>query len=325
MSKTPKALFSALLRAQGKMGGLVPDSTNPHLKNKYASLAAVLDVVQGPLREAGIVLYQSATLADNAVVVMSALIHPESGEQIQEQLPIPVANLTAQAIGGAITYGRRYLAMAMCGLAPDDDDDGNAVSQGQAAQRKPQSQRPQAPAPTHRNQPQTTPEPPPNDLPTSLDDLPELAPAQAAEENPFHGDAPPAKVGQLTEAQRNTIHALGMALYGNKATWDAKRPGIVRVMSGKRTESSKELWQAEATQLIAELEKRVIAEAKRIAKPLVDSGQIATVDEIDQSYGVELAQSAMSLRKVIEQVADPNRPDIRKLEAAQVTGWGDLV
>jgi hypothetical protein len=142
MTDTPKALFGALLKAQAQMGGLVPDSTNPHLKNKYASLAAVLDVVQEPLRNAGLVLYQSATYADGAVMVMSSLVHPESGEIVQEQLPIPLAQQTAQAIGGAITYGRRYLAMAMCGLAPDDDDDGNTASQQrqQPAQQKPQAQ-----------------------------------------------------------------------------------------------------------------------------------------------------------------------------------------
>jgi len=124
-----------------------------------------------------------------------------------------------------------------------------------------------------------------------------------ADGQPPAEDEQPAETrpGQITEAQLNTIHALGVALYGSSATWDAKRPGIVDATSSHRTKSSKELWQAEATSLITVLEKRVVAEAKRLAKPLVGSGQIATVDEIDQSYGVELAQSLTNLRKVIEQ------------------------
>ena len=115
------------------MGKLIKDSANPQFakgkdKPTYASLAAVLETVRGPLTDAGIVLYQSASASDGGVMVRSMLIHAESGESIEEVLPLPVAQQTAQAYGSAITYGRRYLAMAMCGLAPDDDD-GNEGSQ----------------------------------------------------------------------------------------------------------------------------------------------------------------------------------------------------
>ena len=55
-----KGLASALLQAQAQMGKLSKDSYNPHFKNKYASLAEVLDTVRQPLTDAGLVLYQSA-------------------------------------------------------------------------------------------------------------------------------------------------------------------------------------------------------------------------------------------------------------------------
>lgn len=145
-----KNLSSALLKAQSKMGKLIKDSENVHFRNKYASLTAVLDTVREPLTEAGLVLYQSATAADGMVMVRSALIHAETGESIEEMLPLPVAQQTPQAYGSAITYGRRYLAMAMCGLSPDDDD-GEAGSQPKAQAPKTQPQhraaRPPAPRP----------------------------------------------------------------------------------------------------------------------------------------------------------------------------------
>ena len=140
------------------MGKLIKDSSNPQFnksgKPTYASLAAVLETVRGPLTDAGIVLYQSASAAEGGVMVRSMLIHAESGESIEEVLPLPVAQQTPQAYGSAITYGRRYLAMAMCGLAPDDDDGNEGSQQKQVYQPVVKS-----PVATHR-----TARPPADDL-----------------------------------------------------------------------------------------------------------------------------------------------------------------
>jgi hypothetical protein len=133
---------------------------------------------------------------------MSSLVHPESGEIVQEQLPIPLAQQTAQAIGGAITYGRRYLAMAMCGLAPDDDDDGNTASQQRQppAQQKPQAQ-PVARYPS---------------------------PPVAKEPTPIAADS--------DEALRQELERVGTAHYGAK--WPATKAHNVEKATGQ-TDSSK--------------------------------------------------------------------------------------
>ena len=155
MSLSPE-LAKAFVKAQGAMPKLVKDSINPHLKNGYASLAAVIDTIRKPLADSGLALYQSATTTTDAdgkpiVVVRSMLIH-ESGEYIEDELPMPILKNDAQGIGSAITYGRRYAAMAMCGLAPDDDD-GNAAADALKAQsqttttgKAPQATKPAAPA-----------------------------------------------------------------------------------------------------------------------------------------------------------------------------------
>lgn len=166
-----KELSTALLKAQGAMGKLLRDSNNPHFNSTYASLAAVLDTVRGPLTDAGLVLYQSATTDEGNVLVHSALIHAETGEAIEEVLSLPVAQRTPQALGSAITYGRRYLAMAMCGLAPDDDDAneaGNAKPKAQAPRLEKNKPTAPPPAATHRQpppqpKPQVTPGVPSSD------------------------------------------------------------------------------------------------------------------------------------------------------------------
>jgi hypothetical protein len=56
--------------------------------------------------------------------------------------------LTPQAMGSAITYARRYALSAIVGIAPDDDDDGNAASVTPARQEAPTPPPPKPPAPT---------------------------------------------------------------------------------------------------------------------------------------------------------------------------------
>ena len=144
-------LFTALVKAQTEMANPVKDSLNPHLRNKYASLAAVLDACRLPLANNGVVVYQSASIAPdmpNHVIVTSMLVHGESGESISDSLPIPLQKNDAQGIGSAITYGRRYMLLAQLGLAPDDedDDDGNKASARTATPQNAPRQQPAKPA-----------------------------------------------------------------------------------------------------------------------------------------------------------------------------------
>ena len=46
----------------------------------------------------------------------------ESGQWIRTWVKIPVQKLTAQEIGTAVTYGRRYSLAAIAGIAQHDDD-----------------------------------------------------------------------------------------------------------------------------------------------------------------------------------------------------------
>jgi hypothetical protein len=152
-SETIGALAKAMAAAQRTLTGAVKDSTNPHFKNDYADLASVWDACQAVLPANGIAVFQPTTVRDGAAVVTTLLVH-ESGEWISEDLPMPVGQQTAQAVGSAITYGRRYGLAAMVGVAPKDDD-GNEASK----------QQPSRPVGVARQAPPA----PPVDVPAGLD------------------------------------------------------------------------------------------------------------------------------------------------------------
>lgn len=130
---TPK-LASALSKAQGEMEGAKKDSSNPAFRSKYADLASVWDAVREPLSKHGLCILQFPCPAqDGQVGLVTTLLH-ESGESISQVFYMPVKDKTnAQAVGSALTYARRYSLMAVCGIAPEDDD-GNSAA-GRAPQR----------------------------------------------------------------------------------------------------------------------------------------------------------------------------------------------
>ena len=65
--------------------------------------------------------FSPAHTTHDAVEIETMLVH-ESGERISSMLAMPLGQFTAQAVGSAISYGRRYSLMAMIGLAAEDDD-----------------------------------------------------------------------------------------------------------------------------------------------------------------------------------------------------------
>ena len=133
-------LGKALAKAQTQLTNVKVDSQNPHFKSKYASLTAVNETVLPILSANGIAVLQGVSSPDvKCVGVSTTFIHGESGEWWTEELFLPPTKVDPQGFGSAITYGRRYLLMAMAGVATDDDD-ANEASKPPQAQRQPQAQ-----------------------------------------------------------------------------------------------------------------------------------------------------------------------------------------
>lgn len=132
------ALAAALAKAQGEMPGAMKDSLNPHFKSKYADLASIWDACRGPLSKHELAVIQLPRTNRQLVTVETILAH-SSGEWIGESLTLTAVQDTPQAVGSAITYGRRYGLAAVIGIAPEDDDGNAATHRGNGYTVTPQS------------------------------------------------------------------------------------------------------------------------------------------------------------------------------------------
>lgn len=125
-------LATALSKAQGAMEGAKRDAENPGFKRDgknatYADLASVWDAIREPLSTNGLSVVQLPAVLEGGVEIETLMLH-ESGQYIRNVLWMPCGQtMTPHTIGSAITYGRRYGLMALCGIAPEDDD-GNAAA-----------------------------------------------------------------------------------------------------------------------------------------------------------------------------------------------------
>lgn len=123
-------LAKALAAAQAEMKNATLNKVNPHFKSKYADLAAIRDTVTPALTKHGIAVVQGTDTTEGSIIVFTRLIHA-SGQWIESRFPIPYDK--PQTMGSGITYGRRYTLSAVCNIAADEDDDGNAANDKAAA------------------------------------------------------------------------------------------------------------------------------------------------------------------------------------------------
>lgn len=121
------ALATALAKAQAAMTHAAKSAENPHFRSKYADLAAIIDATRGPLAANGLSVVQLPFREASEVGVVTRLLHA-SGEWIESRLTVTVPQTTAQAVGSALTYCRRYGWQSITGIAADADDDGTAAS-----------------------------------------------------------------------------------------------------------------------------------------------------------------------------------------------------
>ena len=117
-------MFTALTAAQGEMGPLVKGAVNPHFKSRYATLDDVVNAVRPPLNSNGI-CFHFETQAGEMVAVLT---HGESETSIRCGVPLLVSKNDIQALKSAATYAKRIGLESVCGVAPQDDDDGQAAA-----------------------------------------------------------------------------------------------------------------------------------------------------------------------------------------------------
>ena len=131
MSTQPKTQTAtgSLVAALAELDNVKANKVNPAFKgSRYISLDALLEAVKPVLLDHDLALIQTLVSEDGKVGVSTAFLHA-SGERFDfGKLMVKADGLTAQQIGGAITYIRRQSIQTACGISVDLDDDGAVAS-----------------------------------------------------------------------------------------------------------------------------------------------------------------------------------------------------
>jgi hypothetical protein len=145
MSDYPPNLATAVAVLQTKLPEVrkssradVETKTGGTYSYTYADLSNISSQILPLLGELGLSFICKPTFTDGRFVLAYSLLHV-SGDRENGEYPLPTGG-TPQAIGSAITYGRRYTLCAVTGLAPEDDDDA-ATAQAETASTRGTAQR----------------------------------------------------------------------------------------------------------------------------------------------------------------------------------------
>lgn len=148
-SETTEALNAALVKAQAGMKPVAFDSMNPHFKNKYASLPAVIGAILPALNSNGISVTQTTELRQGAFVLVTTLRHT-SGQWVAGEYLLPQVS-RPQEMGSAITYAKRYALSAMVCIAADEDDDAEGARKDNQVAEMPKRDNPHVTQPRDVN------------------------------------------------------------------------------------------------------------------------------------------------------------------------------
>ena len=137
-SEQVNELAAALAKAQGQLEGAKKSSSNPFFKSKYADLAECWNTCREALTANEIsVIQMPEEINENGRLNITTMLAHSSGQYISSTLTMTVTKLDPQAIGSAITYGRRYALAAMVGLGQEDDDGEKAMARQEKKDKKP--------------------------------------------------------------------------------------------------------------------------------------------------------------------------------------------
>lgn len=123
-SENYKSLFEAILKAQSEFETLPKDKQG--FGYKYTDFDTVITYVRPILQKYGIGFMQSLTTIDGKNGVTTRLFNA-AGEWLEDTSILPDVQLkgtnTAQNMGAAITYTKRYALCAILGISSDEDTD----------------------------------------------------------------------------------------------------------------------------------------------------------------------------------------------------------
>ena len=110
-------IYKKIHEAKKEIGVVKKNAKNPHFKNTYADLNALIEAVEPILLEKGLIMLQP--IKDGKV--FTQIIDIDTFEMVESAIEL-TPNLTSQALGSQITYYRRYQISSILLLMADDDD-----------------------------------------------------------------------------------------------------------------------------------------------------------------------------------------------------------
>jgi ERF superfamily protein len=148
-SKELDKLAAALAKAQGTITNAPKDHTakvkmkdnKGEYKYRYATLDGIWDAARAALSANELAVIQCPTLTAEGVLLTTTLLH-SSGQFVRTRLLWPVHERTAQGIGSAITYARRYSLAPLVGVVTEEDDDASAADGREADTSAPEESAP---------------------------------------------------------------------------------------------------------------------------------------------------------------------------------------
>lgn len=133
MAANGNGLAAALIAFQKNPPHIRKEATNPFFNSKYASLDTIMAEVRPVLAEHGLAISQHPTVTEHGVPGLRTILLHESGDRLEDVMPLSVEKQGPQAQGSALTYARRYAVLAVLGLVADEDDDANSAESRSAA------------------------------------------------------------------------------------------------------------------------------------------------------------------------------------------------
>src|SRR5262249_24515872 len=134
-SESIATIAAALAKAQAQMinpeKSLVgtirsPFPREPDRSFRYAPLSSGLDIVRKSLGQHEIATIQTTAIdKETGLLRLTTVLAHSSGEWISSEWPVcPIADVaSAQRMGAALTYARRYALFTLVGIAGEDDLD----------------------------------------------------------------------------------------------------------------------------------------------------------------------------------------------------------
>jgi hypothetical protein len=112
-----KNIYQKLHEAKLEIGKVAKNAKNPHFKNTYADLNALIEAVEPILLEKGLVLLQPIKEGKVFTIITSII----DSYSVESYIDLPI-NLNPQQLGSAVTYFRRYTLQSLLSLQAVDDD-----------------------------------------------------------------------------------------------------------------------------------------------------------------------------------------------------------